>query len=102
METLLQIERSRRMALPIGSMEAHLRQLDKKLSEIRSPSEKPEIDGLRSPTEIPEQPELPELAALKPRLTLSEKLKAANDKAKAQETANNNIQSHKREKESEI
>ena len=72
----LRLERSRRMAFPIGSCEAHVSHIIAKVDEIR----KPQVD---TP------------ANAKPKL--SDKLQAANDKAKAQGALANKSKSRKRE-----
>ena len=78
MSDLLRQERAKRMALPIGSTSELLRKMADKLSEIRQPMD------------------IPDKTVAKPK-TLEEKLRAANEKVKAQEAHNNNNEkSHKR------
>lgn len=76
---VLQREQRSRMALSIGSMEAHVQRLTEKLSEIRNPSELP---------------------SRKPKQTLEERLHAAGERAKAQSPQNNGTKSHKRDERS--
>ena len=79
MTAVISNEHSKRMAFPIGSTSELLQRVTHKLAEVRNPLEPP---GQSTP---------------KPQLTLAEKMQAANEKVKAQDTPSGINKSSKKE-----
>jgi uncharacterized protein YfaP (DUF2135 family) len=77
---LLQTERARRMNRPIGGLEAHIRQVQKHMESVRG--EAPEVK-----TEE------------RAKTSIAERLRAANEKVKAQKPVNNQNKTKKKELE---
>ena len=80
-------EHAVRMAYPIGSAEGHLNKLDDRLSEAGTSHEPEKTEPPVKTSEITKQ---------KPK-TLAEKMQAAQEKVKSQDTYGSNYKSHKRE-----